>query len=211
MQLADGKTITDSKSILQESRDFYQRLYNSCSTKSNSIQDEIFLENVPKLSEEEKKSREGLLTTEECSNIVSSLQNNKSPGNGFTGEFYKAFWPIVGGLVVDRFNDPYKKGKLTNSQRQAVITLLVKKDKNQAFLCNWRPISLLNIDYKIASKAIAQQIQKVFPSIIHSDQCGYMSNRQIGDAVRTIADVMEYTKKHDLHGLVIFIDFGESF
>ena len=212
MQLADGKTITDSKSILQESRDFYQRLYNSSSTKSNSIQDEIFLENVPKLSEEEKKSCEELLTIEECSNIVSSLQNNKSPGNdGFTGEFYKAFWPIVGGLVVDSFNESYKKGKLTNSQRQAVITLLVKKDKNRAFLRNWRPISLLNIDYKIASKAIAQRIQKVLPSIIHSDQCGYVSNRQIGDAVRTIADVTEYTKKHDLHGLMIFIDFEKAF
>ena len=38
-----------------------------------------------------------------------------------------------------------------------------------------------------------------------------MSNRQIGDAVRTIADVMEYTKKHDLHGLMIFIDFEKAF
>ena len=208
MQLADGKTITDSKIILQESRDFYQLLYNSSSTKSNSIQDEIFLENVPKLSEEEKKSCEGLLTMEECSNIVSSLQNNKSPGNdGFTEEFYKAFWPIVGGLVVDSFNESYKKDKLTNSQRQAVITLLVKKDKNRPFQRNWIPISLLNTDYKSASKAIAQRIQKVLPSIIHSDQCGYVSNRQIGDAVRTIADVMEYTKKHDLHGLMIFINF----
>ena len=102
---------------------------------------------MPKLSEEEKKSCEGLLTIEECSNIVSSLQNNKSPGNdGFTGEIYKAFWPIVGGLVVDSFNKSYKKGKPTNSQWQAVITLLVKKDKNRAFLRNWRPISLLNID-----------------------------------------------------------------
>ena len=61
LQLADGKTITDSKSILQESRDFDQRLYNSSSTKSDSIQDEIFLENVPKLSKEEKMSCEGLL------------------------------------------------------------------------------------------------------------------------------------------------------
>ena len=117
----------------------------------------------------------------------------------------------MGGLVVDSFNESYKKGKLTNYQRQAVITLLVKKDKNRAFLHNWRPISLLNIDNKIASKAIAQRIQKVLPSIIHSDQCGYVSNRQIGDAVRTIADVMEYTKKHDLHGLMIFIDFKKAF
>ena len=37
-----------------------------------------------------------------------------------------------------------------------------------------------------------------------------MSNRQIGDVVRTIADVMEYTKKHDLHGLMIFIDFEKA-
>ena len=85
----------------------------------------------------------------------------------------------MGGLVVDSFNESYKKGKLTNSQRQAVLTLLVKKDKNRAFLRNGRPISLLNIDYKIASKAIAQQIQKVLPSIIHSDKCGYVSNLRV--------------------------------
>ena len=109
---------------------------------------------------------------------------------------------------MDSFNESYKKGKLTDSQRQAVITLLAKKDKNRAFLRNWRPISLLNIDYKIASKAIAQRIQKVLPSVIHSDQCGYVSDRQIGDAVRAIADVMDYTKKNNSHGLMIFIDFA---
>ena len=92
---------------------------------------------MPKLNDEEKISCEGLLTLEECSNIVSALQNNKSPGNdGFTGEFYKAFGPIIGNLVVDSFNESYKKGKLTDSQRQAVITLLAKKDKNRAFLRN---------------------------------------------------------------------------
>ena len=63
--------------------------------------------------------------------------NNKSPGNdGFSGEFYKAFWPIVGGLVVDSCNESHKKGKLPNSQGLAVTTLLVKKDKNRAFLRN---------------------------------------------------------------------------
>ena len=65
---------------------------------------------------------------EECSNIVSSLQNNKSPGNdGFTEEFYKAFWPIVGGLVVDSFNESYKKDKLTNSQRQSCNNVISKE------------------------------------------------------------------------------------
>ena len=42
-------------------------------------------------------------------------------------------------------------------------------DKNRALLDNWRPISLLNIDYKIATKTVAARIAKVLPSLIHED------------------------------------------
>ena len=50
-----------------------------------------------------------------------------------------------------------------------VITLLPKEDSNLLLLSNWRPITLLNTDYKIASKAIAKRIERVLPSIIHPD------------------------------------------
>ena len=88
---------------------------------------------------------------------------NKSPGNdGLTVEFYKAFWNTVGNLVVDSLNFAYEYGELSNSQKEAIITLIEKKDRDKRYLSNWRQISLINVDVKIGSKAIAKRLEKVF-------------------------------------------------
>ena len=63
---------------------------------------------------------------------------------------------------------------MSHSQKQAVITLIEKKGKDRNYLENWRPISLINVDPKIASKVIATRVIKVLPEIIHCNQTGYM-------------------------------------
>ena len=72
------------------------------------------------------------------------------------------------------------------SQKQAVITLIEKKGKDRSFLDNWRPISLLNVDAKIMSKAIATRIKNVLPNIIHHNQTGFIEDRYIGETVLSI-------------------------
>ena len=49
---------------------------------------------------------------------------------------------------------------MSSSQREAVVTLILKKDHDRCDLKNWRPISLLNMDAKITSKVIAERIKK---------------------------------------------------
>lgn len=96
------------------------------------------------------------------------FQNNKSPGNdGLTVESYRAFWHVVGEFMVDSLNDSYDRGELSNSQKEAIITLIEKKDKDKRHLSYWRPISLINVDVKIGSKAIAKRLETVLPNIIH--------------------------------------------
>ena len=56
---------------------------------------------------------------------------------------------------------------MSRSQKQAVITFIEKKGKDRSFLDNWQPISLVNVDAKIMSKAIATRIKNVLPNIIH--------------------------------------------
>ena len=72
---------------------------------------------------------------------------------------------------------------------------------------NWRPVSLLNVDYKIGSKALATRLEKVLPDIIHEDQCAYVKGRTIFDAIRSIDDVMEYTEVYNKPGLLTDIRF----
>ena len=121
------------------------------------------------LTEFEADQCEGLLTLEECAKAISSFQNNKTPGSdGFTVEFYRRFWHLLGKIMVDSFNYAFEVGHLSISQRLGIISLIPKRDKNLEFLKNWRPITLLNTDYKIATKAIAMRLEKVL--FIHVKQ-----------------------------------------
>ena len=92
-----------------------------------------------------------------------------------------------------------------------MITLIEKQDKDRTYLENWRPISLTNVDAKIASKVIATRIVKVLPEIIHSNQTEYVSGRYIGEAARSILDIMDYTKTYGIPRLLLFIDFEKAF
>ena len=78
-------------------------------------------------------------------------------------------------------------------------------------LKNWRPISLLNVDYKIASKVLAERLCKVVPKLIHSDQSGFVKGRFIGESVRTIYDIMEYTKYKNIPGIMLCLDLEKAF
>ena len=152
---------TDPFDILNEQRSFYQELYTSRNKNNEAI--ESFLKDllIPKLSEEQKLSCEGKITSEECALILECFQNNKTPGkDGIPIEFYKKFWPLISEPFIQCINECFEKGEMSCSQKQAVITLIEKKGKGRSFLDNWRPISLVNVDAKIMAKAIATRIKK---------------------------------------------------
>ena len=124
---------------------------------------------------------------------MSSFALNKTPGNdGLPTEFYQTFWNAVGELLVESFNESFIKGEMSPSQRQAVITLIEKKDQDRCDLKNWRPISLLNVDAKIASKVIAERLKRVLPNLIHENQSGYVPGRSICENICSILDIMEF-------------------
>ena len=201
----------DQKNILDMQKTYYKSLYEQKETKDRY--DDLFLDidsNI--LSDASKQVCEGKLSLEECTKAVNEFQNNKSPGNdGLTAEFYKYFWPKLGNYFIECFNSVYEKGELTTSQKQAIIKLLEKKGKDRTYLKNWRPISLLNVDYKIASKALANRIKKVLPELISISQSAYVQGRYIGDALRTIQDLMDFSDSRNLPGLLLCIDFEKAF
>ena len=120
---------------------------------------------------------------------------------------YNTFWPSISDTLIDSSNEAFLKKEMSPSQRQAVTTLIEKQDKDRTYLENWKPISLTNVDAKIASKVIATRIVKVLPEIIHSNPTGYVSGRFIGEAARSILD----TKIYDIPGLLLFIGFEKAF
>ena len=179
----DEQLVIDSKGIMTELKNFYEDLYqNKGASIGQELADDIknFSQNlrILKLSENLQTLCEGQLSYQECHNALKTFKNNKSPGNnGLTAEFYNTFWPILGNLLVDCLNTAHIQGKLSNSQRQAIIRLTEKNNKDRRHIENWRPISLLKVDYKIGSKALALRLEKVLPNIIHENQCAYVKGR----------------------------------
>ena len=102
--------------------------------------------------------------------------------------------------MVDSFNYGLQHESLSISQRQGIISL----NKNAEYLTNWRPILLLNVDYKIATKTIALPLEKILPSIIHLCQSDYVKGRFFGESIRLIADTMDFTKIKNIPGIAVF-------
>lgn len=111
---------------------------------------------TPKLPEEERLSCEGRITIKECVKALDTFEN-EIEDDGIPTEFYITFWSCVGELMTDFFNFSFDSGEMSNSQKQATITLIDKKDKDQTYLENWRPISIVNADSNFASKVISNR------------------------------------------------------
>ena len=75
----------------------------------------------------------------------------------------------------------------------------------------YRPISLLNIDYKIISKVISQRLGTVLPRIIHLDQTCAVKGRPIFDNVHLLRNIVDYTERKDLSACFISLDQEKAF
>ena len=140
------------------------------------------------------------------------MNNNKSPGSdGFSTEFFKFVWIDLTSFVVNSINFGSLLGELSVTQKQGIITCLPKDNKPRHFLKNWRPISLLNTVYKIGSGVIASRLKRVLEKLIDLDQTGFMSGRYIGDNIRLIYDMLQFTEENDIPGLLLLIDFEKAF
>ena len=105
----------------------------------------------------------------------------------------------------------YQNNQLSTDQKRGIITLVPKKWKDLCSLKNWHPISLLNIDYKILTKVLAQRLQIVLKQVINPDQVGYITDRFMGENIRTTAYILTYCNLTDKSALITLIDFEKAF
>ena len=95
---------------------------------------------------------------------------NKSPGpDGLSVEFYRKFWDILAPFLVRVYNACFESSAMCDSMKTSHTRVVFKKGDRKS-LKNWRPISLLNVDYQICSKAISVRLSKVLQFIVDPDQ-----------------------------------------
>ena len=150
-----GSIISDQKDILNELHLFYETLYTSKSSPNNNDNIMTYLDrlDIPKFMDESKTKLNRPISKAEILTSLNSLNLNRSPGyDGLPAEFYIVFFNDIYDMLLDCYHYSFEQGFMSSSQRNGVITLLPKKDKDPLFIKNHRPISLLNTDYKIIAK-----------------------------------------------------------
>ena len=206
----EGVILNDQSDILREQVKFYKNLYQDQPTDLES--QEHIINNVTRtLSPDESDSCERNISASELKSALFSMKSNKSPGqDGLTTEFYKYFWfdfiDIFDKLTKEIFNH----NELCGSMKIGTITLIPKKG-DLTRLINWRPISLLNIDYKIISKVLANRLSNVIPILISDDQTCCIPGRDISENVLVMENTIDYVNENNLNGLVLKIDQYKAF
>ena len=117
---------------------------------------------------------------------------------------------VLGSDLVDVLNSCYRSGSLSLSQRRGIITLTFRKgDRLDAR--NWRPISLFNVSYKIAARAIAGRLLKVIHLVVEKDQTCGVPGRYIGENVAFLRDVISYATTFDSLVAILSLDQEKAF
>lgn len=167
---------------------YYTSLYTTRAT-SDLTDQEDYLSKID-LSYLEKHMQEFLaepFSEEEIKATIESLTSSTAPGlDSFTGEFYKAFKDILAPKLLEMYDEALANKILHPTLREAVIILLPKPGKDPTRCESYRPLSLLNLDYKILAKMIACRLAQLMEHIISPAQSGFVSRRSTSLNLRTL-------------------------
>lgn len=160
-------------------KQYYSELYTS-QTGTDHSQMNAFLSSVhlPCLSEEDMISLDLPFSAPELIKAIHLLPNNKSPGeDGFPSEFYKEFKDLLVPYLMEVLEQSRADKCFPESFSNAIISVIYKKGKDPLNCASYRPISLLNVDYKLVTKMIAKRLETRIPLLINPDQTGFVIER----------------------------------
>lgn len=199
--------------ILQEFFEFYKNLYTS---EAPSFDHTItqFLSSTPRAQSDnpDLSTLELDLTQKELLDALRTLKKEKAPGpDGFTVEFYthfhKLLLPKLHALVLEFLTS----GISSDSFSDAYICLIPKDGKDPQHCKNYRPISLVNVDYKIFSKALALRMDNYLPGLLGKEQSGFVKGRLLTDNTRLFFNVLSKASHASYPLAAIALDAEKAF
>lgn len=212
IRLDSDEVTSDPAAINNAFTDYYSDLYSSeISPLDWEGPNPLDLLTYPQIDLTVAANLGAPITLSEVKEAIKALQSNKSPGpDGYTTEFFKTYSAALAPILVRVFNDARGKGLLPPTMSEASITLLLKKDKDPLLCNSYRPISLLNVDFKILAKVLASRLQSIMPTLINSDQTGFISGRHSSSNTRKLFNIL-YSSPTDSPELILSLDAEKAF
>ncbi|XP_020272038.1 uncharacterized protein LOC109847206 [Asparagus officinalis] len=149
---------------------------------------------------------------EEVHKAIFDMNGDKSPGpDGFSAIFFQVFWEVVK-LDIMRLFEEFYEGKLEINRINYAHIILIQKKNEASTVNDYRPISLLNVIYKIITKVLTNRLNPKLEMLIDPMQSGFIKNRFLLDGVvaaqEIIDDCFQNNKKG---GILLKLDFAKTY
>ena len=208
--LEDGTPSKNQDDIVATHLAFQEKLYSQKPIKEEAKQ--VLLSTIKtRVTEEDTVRFNQPFTKEEIVKAIKSLGKNKAVGtDGLSAELYQHFADKLADIYSHILDACYESRQLPQTTREALICLLFKKGDTR-LPKNWRPISLLNTDYKILAKLLAARFSKLLPYLLSQDQNGFVAGRQLEDAVMMCQMVIDYLAINHDSAYLVMLDQEKAF
>lgn len=213
IRASDGSICTLTNDILARFSDFYKSLYTSTLRYTDSQIDEYLDEiQFPMLSPDQQSLLEQDITMEELTDALKEMAKGKASGpDGIPIEVYCKYQDDILPPLLQVFRSSHANGFLPDSLSEANIILILKPDKDPLDCGSYRPISLLNVDYKLLTKILAMRLNKFISSIIHPDQAGFIPGRSTSDNLRRVQVISQLGAKLNKDWALASLDAAKAF
>jgi exonuclease III len=202
-----GDVVTNSREILNELSNQFTQLFQK--RNCNEILQRNFLETpgLSRLSDIQKMSLENEITVAEIEKSIFSFARRKSPGgDGLPIEFYFRFRTKLIPILHKLYICCCRRNGLNYSMNHGIISMLYKNKGDRNERKNWRPITLLNVDYKILSKILTTRLKTVIGTLVHMDQSCAVPGRDIFDGIFTIYNIVENANINNDNLILLLVD-----
>ena len=210
----DGSYTSDGSEMRSIVSDYYQNLLSVESfTTDNFYKQQVVLATIEqKVTDVMASQLLQPFTSQEVFAAAKSLGKDVCPGKDGIGiGFYLHYWDFIGSLITRAVNLIFSTGNMPEEWTEGIIYMIPKSDAQCDEVSKWRPITLLNVVYKIVAKTIAVRLRPVLPSIIHGTQCGFLQDRSIFDNIFLFWEMVALAQQHKQQLAVLLLDFEKAY
>lgn len=191
MVTREGKELRAEKDKVNEFERFWKLVYQTINRDQEEMESLLDGLNIKRISDSQLTMMESSVRQDEIKVAIFKMKNNVAPGlDGFTIKYYKTFIEELAPRLEDLYCYVLRVRYVPESSNEAKIVRIPKPHETQKRVESYKPITLLNSDYKTLAAIIGTRLKKVIGSLIHYEQTGFLKNYQMKDNVRKVLNII---------------------
>jgi hypothetical protein len=202
--------LTNQEDIMAHIVQFYKQLFGGVDVRHIKLSTNFWTEDR-KLSEANSLCLIKAFSMEEIKQAIFDMKQEAAPGpNGYGASFLQHFWESIKDNYHRMFVDFYN-GDLDIKRLNYGVITLVPKVKDAITIKQYRPICLLNVDYKGFTKVLTERLTPVAKEVTGFNQTGFIQGRNILEGVVILHEVIHELSHKKKKGLILKNDFEKAY